>query len=400
MRERLEGLLGAAARGHLDPHLPRRVRPHPPPRGARGSATARTSRSTTRPTRCASSSSCLEELERDPKRFAPRGIHAQISTREEPADRPGRVPRRASPRFYDQTVADVYELYQRRLFGVERGRLRRPADADRRRARSASPRRSSAGRTRSATSSSTSTRTRTTRSTGLLQLLAGEHRNVFAVGDPDQSIYAFRGADIRNILDFERDFPEAQTIALEQNYRSTNSILDAANRGHRAQPRAQAEEPLVRARRGRAGARDRGRGRARRGAVRRRARSRSSSRRGSPASEIAVFYRTNAQSRVLEDVLVRQQVPYQVIGGPRFYERAEIKDRDRVPPGDRQPGRRRLARPDREPAAPRHRRRLARPAAELRRRFTGSPCWEALARADEAGVGRRAAPRGAVVRAR
>src|SRR5207244_11965956 len=63
----------------------------------------------------------------------------------------------------------------------------------------------------------------------LLQLLAGEHRNLMAVGDPDQSVYSFRMADIRNILDFEKDFPEAKTVSLEQNYRSTNTILRAAN---------------------------------------------------------------------------------------------------------------------------------------------------------------------------
>jgi DNA helicase II / ATP-dependent DNA helicase PcrA len=159
----------------------------------------------------------------------------------------------------------------------------------------------------------------------LLQLLAGEHGNVFAVGDPDQSIYAFRGADIRNILEFERDFGGAQTIALEQNYRSTNAILRAANsviannrerkpknlfselgegepvrvievEDEHAEARYVAAEIAALHDEGVAG------------------------------SEIAVFYRTNAQSRVLEDVLVRQEIPYQVIGGPRFYERAEIKD--------------------------------------------------------------------------
>ena len=159
----------------------------------------------------------------------------------------------------------------------------------------------------------------------LLQLLAGEHGNVFAVGDPDQSIYAFRGADIRNILEFERDFGGAQTIALEQNYRSTNAILRAANsviaNNRERKPKnlfselgegepvrvievedEHAEARFVAAEI--AGLVDE----------------------GVAGSEIAVFYRTNAQSRVLEDVLVRQEIPYQVIGGPRFYERAEIKD--------------------------------------------------------------------------
>jgi DNA helicase-2/ATP-dependent DNA helicase PcrA len=159
----------------------------------------------------------------------------------------------------------------------------------------------------------------------LLQLLAGEHQNVFAVGDPDQSIYAFRGADIRNIMEFERDFGGAKQIALEQNYRSTNAILRAANavisENRERKPKnlwselgegdpirvievedEHAEARFVAAEI--AGLVDE----------------------GFAGSEIAIFYRTNAQSRVLEDVLVRQDIPYQVIGGPKFYERAEIKD--------------------------------------------------------------------------
>ena len=159
-----------------------------------------------------------------------------------------------------------------------------------------------------------------------LTLLAGERRNLAVVGDDAQSVYGFRGADIRNILDFEQDFPDAHVVKLEQNYRSTQTILSAANAviSHNREPGAQG--PLDGARRGRPDPRPRARGRARRGALRARRRSSGSSRRACRAREIAVFYRTNAQSRVLEDALVRAEVPYQVIGGTKFYERAEIKD--------------------------------------------------------------------------
>ena len=139
------------------------------------------------------------------------------------------------------------------------------------------------------------------------------------------SVYGFRGADINNILDFERDFPGAHSVALEQNYRSTNSILKAANavieNNRDRKPKrlfsdlgegdpvevVEVEDEHTEARFVAA-------------EIARLVEQ------GWSAAEIAVFYRTNAQSRVLEDVLVRQQIPYQVIGGPRFYERAEIKD--------------------------------------------------------------------------
>src|SRR5436309_13262279 len=158
-----------------------------------------------------------------------------------------------------------------------------------------------------------------------LQLMAEKHKNLFAVGDPDQSIYAFRGADIRNIMEFEADFPGTRVIPLEQNYRSTNTILRGANaviaNNRERKPKElwselgegepvhviEVEDEHAEARFVAAGIA---------GLVEE----------GFNGDEIAVFYRTNAQSRVLEDVLVRQGVAYQVIGGPRFYERAEIKD--------------------------------------------------------------------------
>jgi len=139
------------------------------------------------------------------------------------------------------------------------------------------------------------------------------------------SIYAFRGADIRNILDFERDFPGTRTIALEQNYRSTNAILRAANavieNNRERKPKNLFSElgegepvEAIEVEDEHAEARFVA------------ARIASLVEEGYSANDVAVFYRTNAQSRVLEDVLVRQGVAYQVIGGPRFYERAEIKD--------------------------------------------------------------------------
>ncbi|MDH4100537.1 MAG: DNA helicase PcrA [Nitrospirota bacterium] len=160
----------------------------------------------------------------------------------------------------------------------------------------------------------------------LVKLLAGTRRNVCVVGDDDQSIYRFRGADIRNILEFEKDFPETREVKLEQNYRSTQTILRAAgavvdkNRGRKKKTlwtenrdgekitcyRADNEEDeafyicrtvqnLV-------------------------------SREGRNLNEIAFLYRTNAQSRVLEEALSRTGLPYRIVGGLRFYDRKEVKD--------------------------------------------------------------------------
>jgi ATP-dependent DNA helicase UvrD/PcrA len=158
-----------------------------------------------------------------------------------------------------------------------------------------------------------------------LQLLAGEHRNLAVVGDDAQSVYSFRGADIRNILDFQDDFPDATVIKLEQNYRSTQTILDAANaviRNNRGQiakdlwTEVGPGDPI----RVRELDDDRAEARFVVGDIQRMVDE------GTSRQEIAVFYRTNAQSRVLEDELRKRDVGYQVVGGPKFYDRAEVKD--------------------------------------------------------------------------
>lgn len=159
----------------------------------------------------------------------------------------------------------------------------------------------------------------------LLKALAGTAANIHATGDPDQSIYSWRGADYRNIMDFQRDFPGAKVVRLEENYRSSRYILDAANQLIRNNAnrldkdlftaRTGGEKvTLVRTQSDRMEAQwiaDR--------ITERRAA-------GGRLGETAIFYRTNAQSRALEEALMRESIPYQLVGGVRFYERKEIKD--------------------------------------------------------------------------
>jgi DNA helicase II / ATP-dependent DNA helicase PcrA len=266
---------------------------------------------------------CLEELERDPKRFPAKGIHEHISAAKNQLIGPAEYRNRVDS-FYDQTVAEVYDLYQRRLFAanaVDFDDLLMLTVDVLERFPEVKERWQKAFRYILVDEYQDTNHAQYR----LLQLLAEKHRNVCVVGDPDQSIYAFRGADIRNILEFERDFGETTTISLEQNYRSTNTILRAANavisHNRERKPKnlwsdlgdgdpvrvLEVEDEHAEARfvaSELAGLVDQ----------------------GVNGSEIAVFYRTNAQSRVLEDILVRQEIPYQVIGGPRFYERAEVKD--------------------------------------------------------------------------
>ena len=160
----------------------------------------------------------------------------------------------------------------------------------------------------------------------LVLLLGAKYRNVCVVGDSDQSIYRFRAADIRNILDFEETFDDATTIMLEQNFRSTQTILDAANAVIAHNPGRKDKRLFTTDGAGPQITRYRAEDEHDEAAwiASEIARLRSSE--GLDHGDVAVFYRTNAQSRVLEEELVRARVPYKVIGGTRFYDRREVKD--------------------------------------------------------------------------
>ena len=267
---------------------------------------------------------CLAELGVDPKRFPPRAIHSKISgAKNQLIDASDYAEMQGS--VFEEVVAEAFPLYEKRMLEAN------AMDFD-----------DLLVRTVNAIELFEEVRERWRRTFRhvlvdeyqdtnhaqyrLLQLLAGEHRNLMVVGDDAQSIYGFRHADIRNILDFEADFPEAEVIKLEQNYRSTQTILSAANAliernreglrkelwtdeagGELVQLSELTDEHeearWVAAEIERLGE-EHEVGRA----------------------DVAVFYRTNAMSRVLEDTLNRFDVPYQVIGGTKFYERAEIKD--------------------------------------------------------------------------
>jgi DNA helicase-2/ATP-dependent DNA helicase PcrA len=266
---------------------------------------------------------CMGELELDPKRYAPRAVKSAISAAKNQLTDSSDYGDAVSSGF-EEAVADVYRLYERRmveasamdfddllvrtvnlleLFPDVREKYRRIfrwvlvdeyQDTNRAQYR-------------------------------MLQLLAEEHRNLTVVGDDFQAVYSFRGADIRNILEFERDFPDAETVLLEQNYRSTQTILDAAN-GLIAHNESQKAKHLWTD--GATGDKitvaelddEHAEARYVASEVNRLVEE------GMPRDRIAVFYRMNAQSRVLEDTLVRFDIPYQVIGGTKFYERAEVKD--------------------------------------------------------------------------
>lgn len=159
----------------------------------------------------------------------------------------------------------------------------------------------------------------------ITNMLAARERNLMVVGDDDQSIYSWRGADIQNILDFEKDYPDAKVVKLEENYRSTGHILNAANAvvAHNSRRKAKrlytsrGDGELVQAYQA-SDERDEGRWIG--------AQIEKLHGTGISYDDMALFYRTNAQSRILEDMLLRAGVPYKIVGGTRFFDRAEIRD--------------------------------------------------------------------------
>jgi len=266
----------------------------------------------------------IRDLNLDPKQFPARSVHGQISAAKndnisaerfaEGADQPSR-----------QRIADVYLEYQRRLQAAA------AMDFDDLLVRTAqlfreNPEVLASWRQRFRHVLVDEYQDTNPVQNDLVLMLAEEHRQVTVVGDSDQSVYAFRGADIRNILEFETAFPDASIVVLEQNYRSTQSILHAANAVIARNAGRKPKELWT----------DRGDGE---NLIRYHADdeadeahfvatelARLHDHDHRPWREMAVFYRTNSMSRVIEEYLVRVGIPYRVVGGTRFYDRREIKD--------------------------------------------------------------------------
>ena len=266
---------------------------------------------------------CMKELNIDPKKFDPRSIQAEISSAKNELVTPERYERKIGD-YFQGITAKIYALYQKKL------KANNSLDFD-----------------------DLIMKTielfqqvpdvldyyqhkflyihvdeyqDTNRAQYMLcQMLADKHHNICVVGDSDQSIYRWRGADITNILNFEKDYPEAKTIYLEQNYRSTSTILDAANAviNHNT---GRKPKKLWTDKKG--GSKivvfeadsEHAEGYFVAGEIVK------NRKEGMPYASHAILYRTNAQSRVIEEILIKSDIPYQIVGGIKFYDRKEIKD--------------------------------------------------------------------------
>ena len=323
----------------------------------------------------------------DPKRFPPRNVHAAISAAKNELVTVDAYADRARGPF-EKRIAEVYRDYQRRLVDANAmdfdDLLLRAVELFR-----AHPDVLDHYQSRFRHVLVDEFQDTNRAQNELVVQLARKHRNICVVGDSDQSVYRFRGADIRNILEFEEHFPDATVVVLEQNYRSTSTILDAANaviaNNAMRRPKAlwteQVGGELIR----RYFAEDEHEEATWAGREMQRLHESDNYRWG----EMAVFYRTNAQSRVLEEVLVRLKIPYRVVGGTRFYDRREVKDalaylRAVVNPSDEVSVKRIVNVPKRGVGDTS----IARLEAWAASR--GRPFADALAKADEAGVGGRA----------
>jgi DNA helicase II / ATP-dependent DNA helicase PcrA len=266
----------------------------------------------------------LRDLSIDPKRFPPRAMKAAIGRAKDHLIAPGEFAGEAS-NFYERVVADVYMAYDRRLREAgaldfddlinETVRLFRdhPQVLEHYQERFRYILIDEYQDTNRA-------------QYHLVNQLAAKHRNICVVGDADQGVYSWRGATIQNLLDFERDYPDAAVFLMEQNYRSTGSILAVANAliEHNVQrkPKSLWTEALG----GELAVRYRAENEHDEAGFVAEEIERLVEAEGYRYRDVAVFYRTNAQSRVLEDIFMRVGLPYRVIGGVRFYARREIKD--------------------------------------------------------------------------
>jgi DNA helicase II / ATP-dependent DNA helicase PcrA len=266
---------------------------------------------------------CVRDLDLDPKRFPPRRIRAEVSSAK---DRLVDFEsfRDESGGFYHEQVADVYRLYQQRLLEAS------AMDFDDLimvtvELFGAFPDVLAQYQNRFLHVLVDEYQDTNHAQYMLLRMLSEQHHNLCVVGDSDQSVYGFRGADIRNILEFEKDYPDARVVVLDQNYRSTETILDAANAVISNNAKRKPKQLWS----------DRGEGEP----VYHYQAEDEHDEAGMVAdeldhlegvgyrlSQVAVFYRTNAQSRVFEEVMVRRGIPYTVVGSVRFYERREVKD--------------------------------------------------------------------------
>lgn len=265
--------------------------------------------------------SCLKELDIDDKKYPPRSVLAAISSAKDALIDPIEFERQYKSDFYFSKIASIYSLYQRKL------KTNNALDFDDLIVKTVElfeefPDVLEYYQDKFKYILVDEYQDTNHAQYKLVSLLAAKHKNLCVVGDDDQSIYKFRGADIRNILEFENEFTGCKTIKLEENYRSTQNILDAANNviSHNAGRKGkelwtsngEGEKIQIHT------------------ALNEHSEARYIAEKieelGGSFSDTVILYRMNAMSRVVEDMLLRSAIPYRVLGGLRFYDRKEIKD--------------------------------------------------------------------------